>query len=133
MNVKLTLTLTSHLSNQSRPKTQKQTAINGQRPISNEKLRFSTCYKGTIQGHFSLIFYLEEYPSVQHMGSTQGPNYFSKKNPSVQHQNPLSSTKKTLSSTHPSVPHTAQFNTKPPQFHTAISFIEHCLSERKKL
>ena len=122
LNVKLTLTLTSHLSNQSRPKTQKQTAKNGQRPISNEKLRFSTCYKGTIQGHFSLIFYLEEYPSVQHMGSTQGPNYFSKKNPSVQHQNPLSSTKKNpqfhtpLSSAHcsvqhqtPSVPHCHQF------------------------
>ena len=108
LNVKLTLTLTSHLSNQSRPKTQKQTAKNGQRPISNEKLRFSTCYMGTIQGHFSLIFYLEEYPSDPHRPpqfntsvphkdqtiSAQKIPQFNTKNPSVQHQNPLSSTQK---------------------------------------
>ena len=34
-------------------------------------------------------------PSVQHIGSTQGPHLFSTRNPSVPHQNPLSSTPKT--------------------------------------
>ena len=34
-------------------------------------------------------------PSVQHIGSTQGPHPFSTRNSSVPHQNPLSSTPKT--------------------------------------
>ena len=45
-----------------------------------------------------------EYPSVQHIGSTQGPHLFSTQNPSVQRQKPLSSAP------------------KPPKFHTPLSF-----------
>ena len=69
--------------------------------------------------------------SVQHIGSTQGPSLFSTQNPSVQHQNPLSSTQKNppfhtplsstqkpLNSTHPSVPHQKPFSStlKTPRF-----------------
>ena len=39
-------------------------------------------------------------PSIQHIGSTQGPHLFSTRNTSVPHQTPLSSTPKPLSSTH---------------------------------
>ena len=53
-------------------------------------------------------------PSVQHIGSRQGPHLFSTQNISVQHQKPLSLIPKLLSST-----------PKTPQFHTETPSVQH--------
>ena len=51
-------------------------------------------FRISIRGLTSLLrsVTLAEYPSVQHIGSTQQPHLFRTQNPSVQHQKPLSST-----------------------------------------
>ena len=89
-------------------------------------------------------------PSVQHIGSTQGPHLFITQTPSVQHQKPLSSTsssvppQKPLSSTvktpqfhnkNPSVPHQKPLSSIPktPQFHTenpSVPHPHHCVELR---